>query len=83
MKSQPRTLCSRCIRLYGGPPLAVGWHALCRHGWRHFAEVLFEINARTDPSAFVAALLAAGAGLAVVAYAALGTALHRVVELFT
>lgn len=81
MKARPRLVCARCLRLEDGPPLTAGWHALWRHGWRGFVDVLLDRNAKTDPAAFVAGLLAAGMVLAVLAYAVLGSVLQSAGEL--
>ncbi len=59
------------------------WHAFWRHGYHRFVDVLFDVNARTDPGRFVAALLAAGAALTVLALAVLGAAARAVAGLFT
>ena len=81
MKARPRTVCVRCLRLEGGPPLRGYWHAIWRHGWRGFVNVLLERNAQTDPPVFVAGLVAAGMALAVLAYAVVGSAAQTAVEL--
>ncbi len=74
--------CYGC-EMVAGNPLALGWHSLTRHGWRRFVDVLLDRNAGTDPAKFVAALLAAGAALAVAVLAVLGAAVRAVAALFT
>lgn len=78
-----QTGCDRCFDLSGGPPLTIAWHTLWRHGWRRFARVVFEMNARSDPGKFIVSVMTVGAALAFLMYALIGSAVESVSQLFT
>lgn len=77
-----KAVCYRC-HMVREAPIDLAWHALWRHGWARFTDVLLEVNAGTRPDRFVAAVLAAGGVLALAVGTVLTAAFRAVVALFT